>query len=165
MSLISLPVLATTAALLSVAYSARFVHDIFFNGQPVGLDRIPHEPPRYMRIPMEVLVALCILVGLFPQFVVGDVLQLAAAAALQGPPPEYSLSLWHGLNVPLLMSVLAFVGGSDQAQARRHPQVDAKPPQRGGGSTSDSLFILKKDNTRTIQSEKVFRLSIRNQTH
>lgn len=106
-----LPVLATTAAVLSVAYSARFVHDIFFNGQPVGLDRIPHEPPRYMRIPMEVLVALCILVGLFPQFVVGDLLQLAAAAALQGQPPEYSLSLWHGLNVPLLMSVLAFIGG------------------------------------------------------
>jgi len=106
-----LPVLATTAAVLSVAYSARFVHDIFFNGQPVGLDRIPHEPPRYMRIPMEVLVALCILVGLFPQFVVGDLLHLAAAAALQGQPPEYSLSLWHGLNVPLLMSVLAFIGG------------------------------------------------------
>ena len=106
-----LPILATVAAMLSVAYSARFVHDIFFNGQPVGLDRTPHEPPRYMRVPMEVLVAVCILVGLFPQYVVGDLLQLAAAAALQGPPPEYSLSLWHGLNVPLLMSLLAFLGG------------------------------------------------------
>lgn len=106
-----LPVLATTAAVLSVAYSARFVHDIFFNGQPVGLERIPHEPPRYMRIPMEVLVALCILVGLFPQIIVGSLLQLAAAAALQGQPPVYSLALWHGLNVPLLMSLLAFIGG------------------------------------------------------
>ncbi len=106
-----LPVLATIAALLSVAYSARFVHDIFFNGQPVGLDRIPHEPPRYMRIPMEVLVALCVLVGLFPQFVVGDLLQLASAAALQHQPPSYSLSLWHGFNLPLLMSFLAFFAG------------------------------------------------------
>jgi multicomponent K+:H+ antiporter subunit A len=106
-----LPILATIAAVLSVAYSARFVHDIFFNGQPIGLDRIPHEPPRYMRVPMEVLVALCILVGLFPQFIVGNLLQLAAAAALQGPPPSYSLALWHGLNVPLGMSLLAFVGG------------------------------------------------------
>lgn len=106
-----LPVLATLAALLSVAYSARFVHDIFFNGQPVGLDRIPHEPPRYMRVPMEVLVGLCILVGLFPQFVVGDLLYLASAAALQGQPPSYSLSLWHGFNLPLLMSFLAFFAG------------------------------------------------------
>ena len=94
-----------------MAYSAHFVHDIFFNGQPVGLDRIPHEPPRYMRVPMEVLVALCILVGLFPQFVVGDLLQIAAAAALQGQPPHYSLSLWHGFNLPLLMSFLAFFAG------------------------------------------------------
>ena len=55
-----IPVLATVAATLSVAYSARFIHDVFFNGQPRGLPRTPHEPPRYMRVPVEVLVALCI---------------------------------------------------------------------------------------------------------
>ena len=62
-----IPVLATVAATLSVAYSARFIHDVFFNGQPRGLPRTPHEPPRYMRVPIEILVALCILVGLAPQ--------------------------------------------------------------------------------------------------
>ena len=63
-----IPVLATVAATLSVAYSARFIHDVFFNGQPKGLPRTPHEPPRYMRVPVEILVALCILVGLAPQY-------------------------------------------------------------------------------------------------
>lgn len=106
-----IPLLATAAAIFSVAYSARFIHDVFFNGQPVGLDKEPHEPPRYMRVPMEVLVALCIGVGMFPQWLVGDLLQLASTAALQQQPPEYSLAIWHGLNVPLLMSVLAFFGG------------------------------------------------------
>ncbi|HSG50706.1 MAG TPA: proton-conducting transporter membrane subunit, partial [Rheinheimera sp.] len=60
------PVLATVAAVFSVAYSMRFIHDVFFNGQPKGLTKTPHEPPRYMRVPVEVLVALCILVGIFP---------------------------------------------------------------------------------------------------
>ncbi len=106
-----LPMLATLAAVFSVAYSARFIHDVFFNGQPVGLDRVPHEPPRYMRVPMEVLVALCIGVGIFPNWLVGDLLQLASTAALQQPPPPYSLDLWHGINLPLVMSVLAFAGG------------------------------------------------------
>jgi len=106
-----LPLLATLAAVFSVAYSARFIHDVFFNGKPVGLDKIPHEPPRYMRVPMEVLVALCIGVGIFPQWLVGDILLAASTAALQQTPPAYSLALWHGLNLPLLMSTVAFVAG------------------------------------------------------
>jgi len=106
-----IPTLATIAAILSVAYSARFIHDVFFNGQPVGLEKVPHEPPRYMRVPMEVLVALCIGVGVFPQWLVGDLLHAAALSALQQSPPAYSLAIWHGLNLPLMMSVLAFIGG------------------------------------------------------
>ena len=33
------PIVATIAAALAVAYSVRFIHDVFFNGQPVGLPR------------------------------------------------------------------------------------------------------------------------------
>jgi multicomponent K+:H+ antiporter subunit A len=106
-----IPVLATVAAIFAVAYSARFIHDVFFNGQPIGLTKTPHEPPRYMRVPMEILVALCVLVGVFPELIIGGLLQQAAIAVLAAPPPEYSLAIWHGLNVPLLMSVLALVGG------------------------------------------------------
>lgn len=106
-----LPLLATLAAVFSVAYSARFIHDVFFNGQPIGLDRVPHEPPRYMRVPMEILVALCIGVGLFPQWLVGDILLAASTAALQQSPPYYSLALWHGVNLPLMMSTVAFIAG------------------------------------------------------
>jgi multicomponent K+:H+ antiporter subunit A len=42
---------------LRVAYSLRFVHDVFFNGEPIDLPRTPHEPPRWMKAPVEVLVA------------------------------------------------------------------------------------------------------------
>lgn len=115
-----IPVLATVAATLSVAYSARFIHDVFFNGQPRGLSRTPHEPPRYMRVPVEVLVALCILVGLAPQYIVGDLLAIASSAALGGPLPDYSLSIWHGVNLPLMMSLLALVLGLVLYLNRRH---------------------------------------------
>jgi multicomponent K+:H+ antiporter subunit A len=115
-----IPVLATVAATLSVAYSARFIHDVFFNGQPKGLPRTPHEPPRYMRVPVEVLVALCILVGLAPQYIVGDLLAVASSAALGGPLPEYSLSIWHGVNLPLMMSVMAMTLGILLYLNRKH---------------------------------------------
>lgn len=107
-----IPVLATVAGAFSVAYSLRFVHDVFFNGHTIDLPKYPpHEPPRYMRIPVEVLALLCLLVGVLPAYTVAPLLATAAQASLNGAVPEYSLAVWHGLNVPLLMSFLALIGG------------------------------------------------------
>jgi multicomponent K+:H+ antiporter subunit A len=106
------PVAATVAAALSVAYSVRFVHDVFFNGTPVDLPRTPHEPPRWMRVPVELLVVLCLLVGLAPTLTVGPLLALAARDVLGGTLPEYSLSVWHGFNAALAMSAAALAGGT-----------------------------------------------------
>ncbi|MBO3702797.1 MAG: DUF4040 domain-containing protein, partial [Candidatus Accumulibacter sp.] len=106
-----LPLVATIAGMLAVAYSLRFVHDVFFNGEPIDLPRQPHEPPRWMRAPIELLVLLCLLVGVFPGWTVAPLLDVAAAAALQAPLPEFELALWHGFNRPLMMSLLALAGG------------------------------------------------------
>ncbi|MCP8686328.1 monovalent cation/H+ antiporter subunit A [Marinobacterium sedimentorum] len=106
-----IPVLATLAGIFSVAYSTRFIHDVFFNGEPINLPRTPHEPPRYMKVPVEILVALCLLVGIFPSLVVGPLLALASSAVLGGALPEYSLAIWHGINTPLIMSLVAMCGG------------------------------------------------------
>lgn len=106
-----IPLLATIAAIFSVAYSLRLIHDVFFNGQPKGLTKTPHEPPRLMRVPVEVLVVLCIVVGIAPAWLVGRLLDTAASAVLAGPTPEYSLAIWHGFNIPLLMSALALTAG------------------------------------------------------
>lgn len=106
-----IPLLATVAAIFSVAYSLRLIHDVFFNGQPKGLTKTPHEPPHLMRLPVEVLVALCLIVGIAPALVVGGLLQAASSAVLAGPLPEYSLAIWHGFNLPLLMSAVALAGG------------------------------------------------------
>ena len=106
-----IPVLATVAGALSVAYSSRFIHDVFFNGEPIDLPRTPHEAPRYMRVPIEILVVLCILVGIFPHFAVDGILSAASLAVLGQAMPEYKLTIWHGFNLPLLMSGMAVIGG------------------------------------------------------
>ena len=133
------PVLATLGGVFSVAYSTRFIHDVFFNGEPIDLPKTPHEPPRYMRIPVEILVTLCLLVGIFPGYIVGGLLESASSAVLAGQLPEYSLSIWHGFNLPLLMSLVAMLGGLIIYYNRRHlyqfqaqfPETDAKQAFEG----------------------------------
>ena len=115
-----MPVAATLAGIFTVAYSTRFVHDVFFGPAPQGLPKVPHEPPRWMKVPVEVLVGLCLLVGLAPAITVAPLLHAAAGAVLQGPLPEFSLKLWHGFNLPLLMSLVAFAGGTIVYFTRRN---------------------------------------------
>jgi len=111
-----LPLGATLAGVFSVTYSVRFIYEVFFNGSPKGLARTPHEPPMFMRVPVEILVVLCVVVGLVPALTVGPTLAVAAQAAMYGAPgaplPAYKLVLWHGLNLPLAMSAVALVGGA-----------------------------------------------------
>jgi multicomponent K+:H+ antiporter subunit A len=104
------PILAVIASTFSVAYSLRFIH-IFFRGDGTGMPERPHEPPRFMRIPVETLVVLCVAVGIAPGLFIGPTLAIASASALGSGLPVYHLTAWHGLNLPLLMSGLALVGG------------------------------------------------------
>lgn len=106
------PILATVAGSFSIAYSLRFIRDVFFRSTPGWLqDKAPHEPARYMRVPVEILVILCLAVGMIPMFMVGALLATAAAATLNTEAPAFSLVLWHGFDTALKMSLLALVAG------------------------------------------------------
>lgn len=108
-----LPYVATLAGAFSVAYSLRFIHTVFFGKAPVDLPKpAPHEPPRWMRFPMEFLVVICLIVGIAPTFSIGPFLHVAVVGVLGKDTPEYSLSIWHGFNLPLVMSIVALVGGT-----------------------------------------------------
>lgn len=106
-----MPAGATLAGIFAVAYSLRFIHNVFFDGPPVDIPKTPHEPPRWMKIPVEILVALCLLVGILPILTVEPILSVAASGVLQGAPPDYDLAIWHGLNPAFWMSVVALLGG------------------------------------------------------
>jgi multicomponent K+:H+ antiporter subunit A len=101
---------AVAMGVFSVAYSLRFI-SVFFGKPPSNLPKEPHEPPRWMRFPIELLVLLCVLVGMLPEITVGPFLAFAAESVLGKDIPTYDLGIWHGFNLPLMMSVVALTGG------------------------------------------------------
>ena len=107
----ALPVIATIAGTFSVVYALRFTVDVFFGPTATNLPHTPHEPPRWMRAPVELLVFTCLLVGIFPAQVVGSILAAAALPVVGGVLPEYSLAIWHGWNAPMIMSLVAMSCG------------------------------------------------------
>lgn len=107
-------VVATLAGLFAVAYSTRLVHGVFFDGA-VGKEvpnKNAHEPPLGMRAPAILLATLCILVGLFPALLVEPIVNAGVIASTQDPRfAGAGLAIWHGFNLPLLMSLIALLGG------------------------------------------------------
>ncbi|WP_180079875.1 monovalent cation/H+ antiporter subunit A [Acinetobacter sp. YH12058] len=107
-------IVATLAGIFAVAYSIRLVHGVFFDG-PIGKDvpnKEAHEPPFGMRAPATLLAVLCILVGLMPALLVEHIVNSTTRASTQLSQFEgIHLAIWHGFNLPLLMSVIALLGG------------------------------------------------------
>ena len=107
-------IVATLAGLFAVAYSVRLVHGVFFDGD-VGRDvpnKNAHEPPLGMRLPAIILATLCILVGILPALLVENIVNSGTRASTQLSNFEgVHLAIWHGFNLPLLMSAIALVGG------------------------------------------------------
>ncbi|MDQ9172217.1 monovalent cation/H+ antiporter subunit A [Oxalobacteraceae bacterium R-40] len=106
----SMSVAAVAMGMFSVAYSLRFI-SVFYGRLAPDLPKIPHEPPRWMRFPVEFLVLLCLLVGIFPGVTVGPRLEMAVRSVLGEKTPEFSLAIWHGFNLPLVLSIGALIFG------------------------------------------------------
>ncbi len=113
--LLIVPLLATLGALFGITYSIRFVHNTFFAG--AISPRLPNkditEASLGMRSPIILLCVLCIAVGLVPAFFAQPIVQLGVSATLNYAPMQpLHLAIWHGVNLPLVMSMIAIVGGT-----------------------------------------------------
>ncbi len=107
----ALPYIVTLASMFTVAYSLRFIRDVFFGPAPTDLPRTPHEPPSLMRFPAELLVLACLVIGIAPAATIGPILDTAVRAVLGAAVPAYNLAVWHGFTPELLMSIVAIAGG------------------------------------------------------
>ena len=105
------PAFVTLGAMFSVAYSVRFIHDVFFD-EPHDLPRTPTKPPRYMKVPAEVLAVICIAVGVWPVHTVAPLVNAASKDVVGDALPAYEIALWHGFTLPLAMSATALAGGA-----------------------------------------------------
>ncbi len=106
-----LPAAAVVASAFSVAYSLRLILQVFFGPPTHDLPRTPHDPTRMMLIPSAILVVICLAVGMLPGLTLGPVLDMVMRGLLGPGLPAFDLQVWHGLNLPLLMSMIAMVGG------------------------------------------------------
>ncbi|MTH63101.1 monovalent cation/H+ antiporter subunit A [Paracoccus shanxieyensis] len=104
-------VLATLGALLSVCYSLRFVWHVFLGPQRHDYPAHPHDPNPGLWLPPAVLVVLVVLIGLMPNLMAGWLVEVSAAA-VTGTAPHPHFALWHGVNLALILSVIAVLGGA-----------------------------------------------------
>ena len=130
-----------------------------FYGALKPTPRTPHEAPLAMRLGFSVLALLGLLLGLMPNL--AEPLLRAAVSAIGGTPvAELQLALWHGFNLPLLLSASALVCGGvlyhnwerirDSLAAAL--DVPAYGPERGYERMMNGLQIVAKGQTRILQN-------------
>ncbi|SFA96754.1 multisubunit potassium/proton antiporter, PhaA subunit /multisubunit potassium/proton antiporter, PhaB subunit [Poseidonocella pacifica] len=108
----AVPILATLGALLSVAYSFRFISHTFFGPVRDDYPAKPHDPNFGMWAAPGLLVVLVLLIGIFPQATVGPLVELAATAVVGHELHHWhDLKIWHGVTPALIMSAIAVLGG------------------------------------------------------
>lgn len=150
--LLLVPMLATLASLFAVAYSVRFVHNTFFGGalsQKIA-NQQAHEPPLGMRAPIILLCFICVLVGILPALLVQNIVQMGSNAILGYVPSQpVHLKLWHGVNLPLIMSLIALIGGTGLylLLARQQQILKISTDQWFGRFTGENLLDQLLENS------------------
>ena len=107
----AVPVLATLGALLSVAYSFRFISHVFLGPVRDDYPHKPHDPPFGMWAAPALLVLLVVLIGVLPHLA-QPLVRVAANAVTGGELPSFYLKIWHGFTPALYMSGIAVLGGA-----------------------------------------------------
>jgi multicomponent K+:H+ antiporter subunit A len=102
--------LATIGALLSVAYSFRFLAHGFFGPQRDDYPTPPHDPAFGMWAAPALLTALVIVMGTLPMIAAAWLVD-AASGAVTGEVVTVEIKHWHGLYSPALWMSLAAIGG------------------------------------------------------
>jgi multicomponent K+:H+ antiporter subunit A len=106
----AVPALATLGALLSVAYSFRFIGHVFLGPVRDDYPHKPHDPPFGLWAAPALLAVLVLVIGLAPFLAEGIV--AAAASAVTGADLHPHLKIWHGVTPALYMSGVAVLGGA-----------------------------------------------------
>ncbi|BAS27682.1 hydrogen gas-evolving membrane-bound hydrogenase subunit E [Limnochorda pilosa] len=114
----ALPVVATVASLFTALYSFVLFHEVFFAPARGQAPHHPHEAPFGMRLSPLLLTGVAAAVGIAPGLVTGGLIE-PAARALAGEEVHVHAALWHGVNLPLLMSAAALLGALALYPARQ----------------------------------------------
>ena len=150
--------LAFSAAFLTIAVAAIVALRPFF-GERRPTPRVAHEAPVSMLLGPAVLAVLSLLLGLVP-VLAGTGLLTAAASVVMGEPVTVSLALWHGVNLPLIMSLVSLALGYvmflrwDRVRARlaRLDPLIARGPEAGYEAFMHWITVVSDWQTRILQN-------------
>ncbi|WP_089685160.1 putative monovalent cation/H+ antiporter subunit A [Billgrantia gudaonensis] len=150
--------LAFMAAILTIAVAAVVALRPFF-GEQRQTPRAAHEPPLAMLLGPAVLAVASLLLGLVPggldRLVGVTVAGIGAARA-----GDVHLALWHGINLPLLISLVALVLGWvtyrrwDRVRARLAylDPLMARGPEAGYDAVMTAIVRVAEWQTRALQN-------------
>ena len=130
-----------SAGMFSVAYSLRFIHRRVLRPAAAPTCRASRTSRRAgCASRSRCWCSLCLVVGIVPALTVGPYLQRPRPRCSGRRRPTYSLAIWHGLNAPLLMSVVALGGGAALYVLLRQPARAPGPRGRrcSGGSRASA---------------------------
>jgi len=103
-------ILATLAALVSVAYTFRFLGRAFLGPQRSDYPTPPHDPGPGLWAAPALLAGLVVLMGLMPNLTTAWIVN-PAASATTGRGIFINVAHWHGLTAAALWMSLGAVGG------------------------------------------------------
>lgn len=106
---LGLTIATVTANIFVVLVAALLALKPWF-GQAISTPKAAHDPGPALLAGPIILASLGLLCGLLP-FLPAQYLLQAAASAVYGQPVTISLSLWHGINLPLILSLCSLALG------------------------------------------------------
>ncbi len=120
---------AGLGALLSVAYSLRYIAHVFLGPVRSDYPHAPHDPGAGLWAAPALLTVLVVLIGVMPQTIAGDLVAVGSGAVVGGGLPDYALKIWHGVTPALWLSIAALAGGALllALHARAQAAWDAAP--------------------------------------
>ena len=150
---------AFLAAILTIAVAAIVALRPFY-GARHETPQIPHEAPLSMLIGPGLLAFGSLALGLAPAVLGADALLTSAATAVAGETLPVSLSLWYGVNVALIMSVVNLIFGfllfkrwdSVRAQLARLAPVMRHGPEAGYEGLMNGVVRFSEWQTRLLQN-------------
>ena len=154
-----LVLLAFLAAILTIAVAAIIALRPFY-GARHETPQTPHEAPLSMLIGPGLLAFGSLALGLAPAVLGADALLTSAATAVAGETLPVSLSLWYGVNVALIMSVVSLIFGfllfkrwdSVRAQLARLAPVMRHGPEAGYEGLMNGVVRFSEWQTRLLQN-------------
>ena len=106
------PYLTVFAGVFTALYHLRFLSEPYWQAAEGEAPKHPHDPPMGMLAAPAILVVLALAFGLAPGLIENAIVAPAASATLGGGAKvELHLALWHGVNMPLIMSIITMALG------------------------------------------------------